>query len=171
MTGPVTPKRIATAAKTLENAEAAAVACRKVGLPYFAACALLEQESGGRNVYGHDKGGVFDGLGQIEVTDVNFMLFLTKVFAGQTSNGVGPCQITYRGYFPQMLERGLNPATPLDNMTFGFELLAANYGRLGSWEKAGAAYNGGPRPNAAALAYGRSLAAKVAAWKTRLGIR
>lgn len=170
--GPVTSKRIRTATKYgIANAGAAAVACRRAGIPFFVACALLEKESGGRNIYGHDRGGAFSGAGDTQVTDINFMRFLTLVFGGQTSNGVGPCQITYKGYFPIMLDRGLNPADPLDNMTFGFELLAANYRTAGTWELAGARYNGGGNPNASARAYGADLQHRITQWKNRLEIR
>jgi hypothetical protein len=171
VTAAVTPARIAIAARTLANADIAAKACREVRLPYFVACALLEQESGGHNVYGHDANGALSGF-PFDVTEGNFQVFEWLVFTKhQTSNGVGPTQITYPGYFTQMAERRLDPWDPFDNMLFGFELLKGNYDRLGSWEKAGSVYNGGPKPNADALKYGRDLVAKVTAWKKRLGIK
>lgn len=180
MTAPVTKARIAIAAKKLQNAEAAAVACRKAGLPFFAACALLEKESGGRNVYGHDKGGVNTVKGDLEVTRDNFLAFLMKVMNGATSNGVGPLQITYAGaldhghrdggYFRLMLTEGLMPWIPEDNMLQGFRILAANYKRTGDWTEAAAMYNGGPHPNEVAMAYGRDFKTKLEAWKRAFGI-
>lgn len=171
MTPPVTARRIKIAQDFgLGNVEAAAVACRKVGLPFFVACALLEKESGGRNVYGHDAGGALSGFPG-RVTRGNFEVFEWLVFdQGQTSNGVGPAQITYKGYFSDMEEQGLRPWIPHDNMLFGFRLVKGNFDRHSSWATAGAIYNGGPRPNSTALAYGRDFAAKVEQWKTRLGI-
>lgn len=172
MTEAVTPGRIRTASNFLDNAGPAALACRKAKLPYFAACALLDQESEGRNVYGSDKGGALAGF-PFEVNLDNFRVFRWMVLSmGQRSNGVGPCQITYKGYFNVMQGRGLQPWVPHDNMLFGFELLQGNYLKAGkSWARAGAIYNGGPNPNATALGYGRDFAAKVALWKDRLGIR
>lgn len=177
----VTRARVATAGRKLQNVEAAAVACRKAGLPFFAACALLEMESGGKNVWGGDNGSATEHLHGKPVTVLAFTQFLVKVLNGTVSNGVGPCQITYAGaldhghrdggYFRQMLDRGLAPWLPADNMRFGFELLAANYKRTQNWTEAFAQYNGGPHPNADALKYGRDGKTKLEAWKRALGIK
>lgn len=165
MTAPVTPKRIAIAKQAgLWNVDAAAVACREAGLPFFAACALLEKESGGRNVYGNDKGGVLSGF-PLQVNADNFAAFRWEVVdRGRTSNGVGPCQITYRGFFHEMEKRGLKPYDVHDNMLFGFDLLRRHYEAGGSWVAAGTAYNG-------ARTYGIDLDKKVGEWKQRLGIK
>lgn len=176
---PVAKARVTTAAKHLQHADAAAVACRKAGLPFFVACALLEQE-GGRNIYGHDKNGVNAIKGELAVTAENFMGFLFKVLNGATSNGVGPCQITYAGslknghrdggHFRVMAERGLLPWVPADNMVYGFGLLADSHRDGETWEKTYARYNGGPTPNAAALEHARRFGALITKWKKRLGI-
>lgn len=173
MTAAVTKARIATARKHLANVEAAAVACREANLPFFVACALLEKESVGRNVYGHDAGSINSAPGELEVTDVNFLQFLVKVLNGATPNGVGPCQVTYAGalvgghrdggYFRQMIEQGLRPWVPEENMRFGFALLKRHYDATGSWRDAGSRYNGSP-------VYGAELEARIAVWKKRLGI-
>ena len=172
--GPVKQWRIdAAAAAGIENADAAAKACRRAGLPFWVACALLEKESGGRNIFGHDKGGA--GPHGQPVTRANFEAFYREVLGGATSNGVGPCQITWAGtvkggerdggYFAQMLGMDLAPWKPLDNMTFGFALVRKHYNRLGdSWQKAGAAYNGRE-------SYGVDFLAKVKQWNTRLKIK
>lgn len=171
---PVSAARIKIASEFgLENVDAAARACRKAGLPFAVACALLEQESGGRNVYGHDVGGALAGYPRAVNRD-NFAVFRWMVLdRGMTANGVGPCQITYAGtrrangtrdggYFRQMDEQGLRPWVAEDNMQFGFALLRAHYeSGPKSWAAAGTRYNGSP-------SYGADLAAKVAAWKLRL---
>jgi len=163
MTAPVTPARVAIAAKSLQNADIAAIACREAGLPFFAACALLEKESGGKNVYGHDKGGALAGFPGV-VNAGNFEVFRWLVFdKGQTSNGVGPCQITFKGFFVDMESQGLKPWSPHDNMLYGFRLLKRHYDAGGSWVAAGTAYNG-------ARSYGVDLDRKVTEWKKRLGI-
>lgn len=171
MTAPVTKARIGIASKILANADAAAVACREANLPYFAACALLEKESGGHNVYGNDKGGALAGF-KFDVDESNYLVFEWLVFVkGQLSNGVGPCQITFKPYFREMEQQGLDPWNPHDNCLFGFRILAANYRATGDWEQAFARYNGGPHPNAAAQAYGKDGAKKLTEWKQRLGIK
>ena len=70
-----------------------------VGCPWWAALACLQMETGekGANIYGHDAGGAMSGAG--EVTEENFRQFYALISNGHTSNGVGPLQITYPGYF------------------------------------------------------------------------
>lgn len=185
----MTPEQmILVASRTLDNADVAYRAARRAGLGYATALALIEKESGGRNIYGHDAGGALSTSAgsvtvcgrtyprgsDIEVTPANAAVFLMKVAAGERSNGMGPCQITYAGrlpdgrvggYFRQMIEGNLLPWEPFDNMTFGFGLLKANYNRHGTWAMAGAVYNGGGTPNASALAYGRDLADRRHQWR------
>jgi len=173
---PVTEERIGIAKEFgLDNVEDAALACRssEPPLPFWAACALLQKESGGRNVYGHDVGGALSGF-PLPVNQGNWQAFRWLVLEkGQTPNGVGPCQITYAGpakdgrrdggYFRQMEERGLRPWVPLDNMTFGFGLLAGHRERLGTWRDAGSAFNG-------STTYGDDLLKKINEWRVRLKI-
>lgn len=187
MAPPVTAHRIKIAEDFgLVNVDAAARACRKAGLAFFDACALIEKESpdpskkikGGANIYGHDVGGVntLSGNRSLEVTDVNFMAFLVKVMNGARSNGVGPLQITYAGelrnahrdggYFRQMSELGLRPWVPEENMLFGFRTFVTLINAHGL-EEGAARYNGGGSPNADARAYGKDIVAKSAAWRRR----
>lgn len=163
-TAPVTPERIQIAVDYgIENADILAVVCREVGIPFWAACALMEKESMGRNVYGHDAGGALSGFEQ-PVTRRNFEVFEWLVFdKGQTSNGVGPCQITWKGYFGAMRDAGLKAWDVHDNMLFGLRLLWHYYEASESWAVAGQRYNG-------AAAYGRDLAVKVLEWRKRLRI-
>lgn len=173
---PVTERRKQIAAEYgLRNVEHIAEQCRAVGIPFYAACALMEQESMGRHVYGHDKGGALAGF-PLEVNRGNFDVFGWLVFSkGQTSNGVGPSQITYAGerrtdgtrdggYFKQMEAEGLRPWVVEDNIFFGLRLLWRHYlNNNEDWVLAGQRYNG-------ARQYGLDLAAKIAAWHERLGI-
>lgn len=168
----VTPERIAIAKEFgLKNVETAAKVATEVGLPFWAACTLLQKESGGRNVYGHDSGGVRPA----EVPNArNFFDFLVQVMNGKTSNGVGPTQITYAGslkdghrdggYFRLMAEQGLLPWRVEDNMRFGFTLLRDHKKRTGNWTGAATAYNGGAD-------YGRDFVVKANEWRKRLGIK
>ena len=162
---PVTPERIEIAkAYGLTNVETIATVCRKVGIPFFAACALFEKESGGRNVFGHDAGGALSGYPG-PVNKHTYAVFRWLVFEkGQTSNGVGPSQITYKGFFENMEEDGLKPWKVEDNMYFGLSLLWGYYlfGRR-DWVYAGKRYNG-------AESYGIDLANKVYDWRVRLKV-
>ena len=153
----------------IRNAEAARRAAARAGIPFWAACALLEKESHGRNVYGHDKGAERPAE---YVTKANFEPFYQRVLNGALSNGVGPCQITWAGsvkngkrdggYFREMLSEGLRPWHVGDNMFFGFRLLRRHYTANGdSWEKAGTRYNGRE-------SYGADFLAKVKEWRARL---
>lgn len=165
----VSTERIAIAAKKLQNADVLATACREAHVPYFVACALVEKESGGKNVYGHDAGGALSGFPH-DVNLHNFRVFKWLIDQGHTSNGVGPCQITYAPSFDLMLKMALRPWMPLDNMIFGLRLLKTDYDATFSWQNAGARYNGGPHPNGTALAYGKDLALKIEAWKQAFDI-
>lgn len=162
MTRPVTVRRIRIAENFgLKNVDDIATACRRVGIPFYVACALFEKESGGKNVYGHDEGGFMTGY-PFPVTEGNFEVFQWHVFKqGHKSNGVGPSQITWKGYFPDMEAKGLKPWVPLDNMVYGLTTLRDHYVRWGSWEKAGRLYNG-------KLSYGQDLVVKIDQWQARL---
>ena len=165
---PVSEERIQIAEDFgLMNVNYAAVACRTAGLPFYAACALLEKESHGRNIWGHDNE---TGVPGQNVTALNFVQAYYRILNGAPSNGVGPCQITWAGslknghrdggFFQQMLEQNLAPWNPGDNMLFGFKKLA-EYKAKGTWASAGMSYNG-------SQLYGNDLAEKVAAWHQRL---
>lgn len=147
----------------LKNVELIAIAANEVGLPFYAACALMQKESMGRNIYGNDYLGTLSGY-PYDVNHDNYRVFRWLVFTkGKRSNGVGPCQLTYKGFFTQMEKEGLKPYDPYDNMFFGFRLLLSYYKSSGSWTKAGTRYNG-------SSTYGRDFSKKVSAWKTRLSV-
>lgn len=168
---PVPKERIAKASQMrLTDADLIASQCRAAGVPFFVACALFQKESGGRNIYGNDPGGALAGFSG-EVTHDNFEVFEWLVFEkGVPSNGVGPAQITYKGYFTAMHATGLRPWEPADNMLFGLDLLAANHKATGTWEAAAARYNGGPKPNAFAQSYGKDLVARANVFREAFGI-
>jgi hypothetical protein len=162
MPNPVSEARIQVAKDFgLENVDEIAITCREANVSFSVACALFQKESGGRNVYGHDAGGALSGF-EKRVTKGNFEVFYWLVFdKGQTSNGVGPAQITWKGFFTDMLEKKLKPWNVHDNMLYGLQLLRSHYDANGkSWKAAGARYNG-------AEAYGVDLEKKIGEWKTR----
>lgn len=162
---------VAVAKRYLVNVDVAWKVCQETDTPFYIMCALLEKESMGKNIYGHDVGGYFSRPGEWLVTEANFKEFYQKVVVeGRRSNGVGPMQITYRGFFPQMKEQGLRAWVPYDNMLFGIRLFMGYYRHfrdIGLSEReaikrAGVRYNG-------ATAYGDRLLAIADKWRTRLG--
>jgi hypothetical protein len=164
---PVSPERIEIAMlHGLHNVPTMALACREAEVPFFVACALFEKESKGKPVWGNDEGGVFKELPDDDpafyVTKATFKIFEYYVFdLGRTSNGVGPAQITWKGFFPDMKAKGLKPWNIHHNMLYGLQLLHDYKNVHGAtWEDAGTKYNG-------AKSYGVDFAAKVREWKQR----
>jgi hypothetical protein len=168
---PVDNAVTATAKRYLENVDAAWKAAQTAGAPAYLVFALLEKESMGKNIYGHDAGGVFSGPGQKTVTQTNFEEFYRRVVVNrERSNGVGPLQITYRGFFPEMKAQGLRAWVPYDNILFGTRLFMGyfnTYRNRGnsvdeSIRLAGIKYNG-------ATAYGSRLLEIARKWRARVG--
>ena len=165
-----TPTEILTAGG-LANADLIVQAASTTGLPLAILAAMIEKESGGKNIYGHDAGGVFSVAGQnVEVTQANFTEFRRRVVdGGEKSNGVGPSQVTYRGYWTAYPDYPF--WEPLANLKFGatllLDLLDGDTSDA-SISSAGAHYNGGTSPNEKALAYGADLLTKTITWRARL---
>lgn len=180
-----TPERQGIAAQFgMRNVPAIAQASIATGLPFWLTLALIEQESGGLNVYGHDEGGVNTVKGNLEVTPENFLMFFNKVVLhGQKSNGVGPAQITYAGsvhpqtgmrnggYFRLMFSQGLKPWEPVDNITFGAQTFKV------FWEAArrdvalaATRYNAGASATTVNK-YGLEVQQRGLRWRARFGIR
>lgn len=147
----VTADQIAKAkAKGLQNVDVAARVANETGNKFYHLCALLEKESNGRNVYGHDAGGALSGYPKSVNID-NFAVFEWLVFTkGQTSNGVGPMQLTYKPFLTDMKSKGKKPWDPYDNITYGAKLWLSYYRaardsgleRDAAIKKAGTRYNG-----------------------------
>lgn len=148
----------------MHNAQAIADASQKAGVPYHVALAFAEQESHGQNIYGHDTNGLNPGQ---PVTAPNFCLFYARVFSGETSNGVGPYQITYPGYFTDMLHKDLRPWVPEENAFYALFYIIKPLLAKNDLVTAAGHYNGGSKAN---MTYGRAVASKDAAWKKRFGL-
>lgn len=182
-----TPTEI-LAAGGLVNADLIVQAATATGIPLAIAAAMIQKESGGKNVYGHDGSaetgpGVFSTKygpvviggttyaqgSDIPVTQGNFAEFLRRVTAGEKSNGVGPAQLTYAGYFKQAPDYPFWDA--LANIRFGLTILADYLDddfSDSSISSAGVHYNGGTSPGSKALAYGADLLAQTKIWRARL---
>ena len=155
-------KELAVVSQKFPNAETVVLVATAVGLPIHFACALLEKESGGRNVFGHDgTSSIPDAWKGSVVTKAKYQEYL-KNRAAHGAQGVGPCQLTYPGYQDQADAAG-GCWRPAANMRIGFGILKDHIQRYGI-EAGAAAYNGaGP----AAEAYGRDFVVKADAWKAK----
>lgn len=162
------PQATALSKHGLANADALVRAASKTGLPLHIAAAFAQQESNGLNVYGHDVGGVFSVKGKnIEVTAENYAIFYDQVVnRKRRSNGVGPMQITYPGYFPLAKKQGFKLWDPYDNFVFGFNIIQTslknNYSD-DSLNRAAQQYNSGSPSGAPS--YGSSVVARSKTWK------
>ncbi len=124
---------------------------RREGVPVSWAFALFEQETGFRNVFGHDKGGMYPGQ---PVTKGKVLAMLRYTAAGGNSNGVGPGQLTYPPLIRRANQAGgaWKPAVNIRvSLRFFREITRGNY-ELDAWK-----YNGGP-------AYQKQIKAKQRAW-------
>jgi hypothetical protein len=147
------------------------------GLPLAAACALLDQESGGgHNVWGHDRVTVAPGTYVMgaEVTEQAYRAYRAALAPGRAGQqGVGPCQLTARD-FQDAADKLGGCWLPIPNMRVGFGLLA-NYARLWPLADAFRAYNGGAGnrvhgSNVNADRYSDDAMARFERWQTRLGV-
>jgi hypothetical protein len=138
---------------------------------FWLSVSMIEKESKGRNVYGHDAGGALSGYPR-EVNLDNYRVLEWMVLAkGHTPNGVGPAQITHPDLLRQMKEMNLRPDIARDNIYFGVRHLTRFYRNafdvqnLTVWEAvqyAGRKYNG-------SSAYGDSLVTVAKKWREILG--
>lgn len=147
-----------------ESVQAAVLrAADDVGLHWAVALGLADQESNCTNVYGHDAGGACSGWG--EVTRDNFLNhFLPAVLDWETSNGVGPTQVTYNGYFINEPDRAW--WDPHESSVVGLSILRDYLGgdySADSIRRAGSRYNCGNESDQY-WGYGESLLQHVNSW-------
>jgi hypothetical protein len=173
---------IAAQAQGLINVTGLAAACDKLKFPFYLAATIMERESGGQNIFGHDAGGSFSGpiTVKIPVTEARYKTFLAEIGAGKTSNGVGPMQLTYRGYHigpVSMQARGFNAWVPADNIRYGVEILSRSLKtQLAtglSLEKAfwnvAKIYNAGKLEGLGGVDYANGAAASAKTWAATVG--
>ena len=136
-------------------------AARAHGVPVSLVCAVIEKESGFRNLFGSDavanpiKGGV--------VTEERYRAYLKHRKAGRGAQGVGPAQLTFPGFQDRADKLG-GCWKPAVNIKVGVQVLADNIAAHGT--RAGVArYNGS---GARAAAYADDVLARERKWRTRL---
>lgn len=131
------------------------------GLPLSMACAMLQMETNGANVFGHDpvrRGQVFGG----RVTRARYLFYKARRRA-LGNQGVGPCQLTST-FLQDDADRRGGCWKPLHNMEVGFLFLRGLYQKHGTAQLAFQFYNGS---GAAAVHYGDVAANLVGVWHRR----
>ena len=147
----------------IQNGPDALIVSRQLQIPLSAILAMLENESGGANIFGNDQGQP-NALPRAwygsHVTRAKYLLFRRRREKGMVSNGVGPAQLTSPGLQEQADSRG-GCWKPLHNIYVGASYLSQHAGAGADWRNAFMDYNGsGP----AAEAYAARAVAQMAAW-------
>lgn len=140
------------------------------GLWVTTACAQIEQESGGKNMFGCDWGNEWTyepPYCQVKVTAERVRLLIANYHEYGSQNGIGLTQLTYMPYVMQAQNMG-GAHLPRYQMRVGFKVLndlLNNYDYYNALE----AYNdGNPRFNDPDNPYELQFEAKHLAWKERL---
>jgi hypothetical protein len=173
-------EQIAVIGKTLENADAIVSAFlavgedARIGFVLASCCATVEDESGGRNVFGSDpwnegsypKGAALPVTWHgTKVTRLKYTYYKLRRNRGMQPNGVSICQLTSESL--QIEAENLGGCwKPKPNAIVGFHFLKELFQLAGGPQLGYERYNGsGP----AAVAYGERLMANRQLWIERLG--
>lgn len=138
---------------------------KRAGLELALARALVEQESGNKNIFGCDLGPrTGPPWCRQTVTRERVQALIRHVRSDGTSNGVGLTQLTSIGFIEQA-ERAGGAHVPRYQCRVGFQLLAGLIRQFGLFDGLGA-YNGGPANPIAS--YAEEVLDKRAEWRNRL---
>ncbi len=130
-------------------------ASQQVGVPYWATCAFLVQESGGgHNVFGHDPT-IFVGAG--EVTKAKYTEYKAERVKTGKCQGVGPMQLTFHTFQDEADALG-GAWLPEHNVTEGLRILKGFIDNGSTWHQAAFHYNGSE-------AYAVQMDGRFALWK------
>jgi putative peptidoglycan binding protein len=134
-------------------------ASQEVGVPFWATCAFLVQESGGgHNVFGHDPT-IFVGAG--DVTKAKYLDYKAERIKTGQCQGVGPMQLTFHTFQDEADALG-GSWVPEHNVTEGLRILKGFIDNGNSWHEAAFHYNGSE-------AYAIQMDARFALWQRLLG--
>jgi hypothetical protein len=142
--------------------------CHAEGLRLSVGAGLIEQESGGRNIFGCDHGSTGDRPPYCHqwVTEQRVQRLMAGDFASGL-NGVGVTQLTTAQFVIDAQDMG-GAHIPRYQMRRGFRLLR-QYFRQFDFMNALGAYNAGPgNPGSVYFTYSTPLAEKIWAWQKRL---
>jgi hypothetical protein len=107
----------------VENAQACVEASERPNRPILSRClAMLENESGGRNIFGGEGSACPVEWYEQEVTHDRYTVYRERRDRGETPNGVGPTQITDPGLQEEAENLG-GCWVPRYNMDIGFGFL------------------------------------------------
>jgi tellurite resistance protein len=144
-------------------------ASRKTKIPVAVLCAMVQHETGFRNVFGHDP--VRNPVksppgGLLEVTEANYKRYLRFRNQGLGQQGVGPMQLTTGAYQDRADQLG-GCWKPGPNIMAGAEALVGKIRQEGGnfWEGVRAYNGGGDR----ARAYRKLIFDSTQLWEARLG--
>lgn len=154
---------VLTAFRIDNAADVVTVAARHTGCDLSTYIALLENESGGRNVFGGEGTACPRAWYEGEVTRFRYTVYKVRRNLGFSPNGVGPCQLTDPDLQKQA-ERLGGCWKPLHNMEVGFTLLEQLVREHGLLEGA-RRYNGS---GSAAVEYAHRLVERRSVWTSRL---
>jgi hypothetical protein len=147
----------------IRNALAVVQEAHAAGVPVSLALAVVEQESGGRNVFGHDPtSSVPAGWKGGRVTRARYLQYKRNRASGGMQ-GVGPFQLTWWEFQDRADLMG-GCWVPRNNIRVGLQILRANIAKHGRFAGI-AAYNGS---GDAAQNYARSVEARASVWRRRL---
>lgn len=146
----------------LENSLRALWEGRRAGISPSLSLAMLEQESGGKNVFGHDPT-IFIGAGTVTKSKYLAYRNARRASGNRRMQGVGPLQLTW-WEFQDGADRLGGAWIPKYNLRYGYQRLAASIKSNGKREGI-KRYNGS---GAAAEAYVKSVLAREAKWHKRL---
>jgi hypothetical protein len=179
LTAQTDAKLTAEIAKTLQNASTTLSALNhvtgdpKVGFDLAACCAMVQNESGGRMVWGHDPwdSGMYPkglalpvALEGATVSQHDYTAYKARRNGGMQPQGCGITQLTSAGLQVDA-ERAGGCWVPFYNCLIGFRFLKGLFVAHGSALAGFTAYNGsGP----AAQAYGERAVELQAGWQQRL---
>ncbi len=140
---------------------------QRAGLGLPLACALVEQESGGRNIFGCDWGTRWTDVPpycNVDVTERRVNALLRNVENGGGSNGVGLTQLTYPPLIKDANRLG-GAHLPRFQCRVGFRVLKDYIESMGQRQGIGA-YNGGP--SNPIMSYADSVLERREQWRDRL---
>lgn len=171
---------VETISRYLEHAAELVAGAEATGVPLPVAAAVMQVESGGRNVFGNDAGGMFatpDGP-DLEVTEERHHQLYEAVVppreadpaAAVPMNGEGPMQITWWKYLQQAGKAGVRLWIPVENIKFGLGILKGFLDQEGGdVARAATLYNAGSLKSGV-NDYGRRVAAEAEVWASRLRV-
>jgi hypothetical protein len=136
------------------------IEARRAGLPISLAFALVDGESGFRNVFGHDLGAIMKGE---LVTPARIARLLSHIAKGGVSNGVGYTQLTWPGYIRQANAMPGGASVIKNQLRVGFAVLAGHVHHYGV-RRGLAVYNAGDPNSGQGKRYATIMLAKRDKW-------